>query len=96
MKLAPNYTDEDNTSSPSSSSSLPTFDPFDISIFWILGSLLLMVHYGFQWVSLHMKKVHSSIHLSNMIQLAIEKSSMLRSDNLLTNDVDQNVDQGRE
>ncbi len=84
MDLAPNYSfnEEDETSlndhaSFSTPSSSPTSSNY---IFWVLGSIILIVHYGFLWITSRLTKVESSIHLSNMIDLAITRSNKLRPD----------------
>jgi hypothetical protein len=48
---------------------------FDISIFYILGSILLIIHYSFIWLHSRLTQVHSNIHLANMIDLAISRSN---------------------
>ena len=72
MDLAPDYLPDalPVEESPLNLSFVP-----EISIFWIFGVLLLVIHYGFIWFTKRMTKSHCSIHLANMISLAITKSA---------------------
>lgn len=84
MDLAPNYSlneeYETTLTDPTPLSTSSSFSSPSNYILWILGSIILVVHYGFLWITSRLTKVESSIHLSNMIDLAIARSNKLRPD----------------
>ncbi len=95
MDLAPNYSRYELNDTPQ-----PFEEPTKVTvahesyIFWILGCIILVMHYGFLWAKEQLTKVDKSIHLSNMIDLAITRANKLRPDSIhitesqLSSDVD--------